>query len=155
MFADSQPRRDSFHGSLRGSDAQVDVISKGVDILHFRIILRDLTRRHLVIRIQFKDASLESFHQFARRTLREYTSMVHKDDAVEAHGFIHIRRADQHRRTAAQKSDQQMPELLACNRVNAAGGFIEQKHLGTMDQARRQAQVFSASRLKAPRRDDR
>jgi hypothetical protein len=77
------------------------MIAKGMNILHFRVIHNDLARRHLILGVQFQNASLQPLHQFTRLSLCEHLSMIHKDDTIETHGFVHIRSAHQHSGTIA------------------------------------------------------
>ena len=103
---------------------------------------RDVTSGHCGSAASSRIRAGETGHQVARRALRQRAAMVHKDDAVEAHGFVHVGRADQHRRAAAQQTDQQMPEFLPGHRVNAAGRFIQQQNLGAVDQGGSQPEFF-------------
>ncbi len=86
--------------------------------------------------------SRKAGHQLARFTLDQRAAVIHKDDAIEAHRFVHVRRADQNGRSAAQQADQQVPEFLAGHRVHAAGRFIQQEHFGAMHQGRRQSKFL-------------
>ena len=54
-----QPGGETFHGSLCRAHAQVEMVAKSMDILHFWIVCNDLARCHLILRIQLQDATLE------------------------------------------------------------------------------------------------
>src|SRR5258706_16123245 len=86
-------------------------------------------------------------------------SRFHKPNSMTARGFIHIWSGDDNRDAALcliphplplsqrerrwgegsrDKSYYQLPEILACDRINTGGGFIEQQQARTCDERTRQ-----------------
>ena len=107
-----------------------------------RIFDGDLAGSHVLVRGQLQDPAGQAVHQVTRRALRQGAAVVHEEDPVETHGFVHVRGAHQHGRACPQQTYQQMPELLPGNRVNPSGWLVQKEDLRTMDEGRRQPQFF-------------
>ena len=82
----------------------------------------------------------------------------HETQPAAADRLIHVGRADQHPGAVGQHADDQLPEVLARDRVDAAGGLVQQEQRRAMDQrpgqtdplrSRSQAHDHPAARMQA------
>ena len=70
-------------------------------------------------------------HELRRGVAGEDGAGVHQGDAVAAQGLVHEMGGDEDRDAlAAREVDEQLPELVAGDRVDAGGGLVEQEHVG-------------------------
>ena len=68
--------------------------------------------------------------QLLRRVARQHLARVHERDAVAAHPFVHeVRRHEDRDALLARQIDQQLPEAVARDRIDARGGLVEDQDL--------------------------
>ena len=68
-----------------------------------------------------------------------------------AFGFVHVVRRDEQSDSARGKFEQQVPQVTASDRIDAGGGFVEEDHVGFVDQRTCQGQPLLPSARKRPR----
>ncbi len=116
----------NFGSSLTPSRRRnVQPVAKSTYVLHIQVCGRHPPGFDLRLGDQLQDAALQAFDQLAWCAGFQNFPLIHEQHTVEAAGFIHIRRADQHCRAGAQKPDQQVPEFLPGNRVDAACRLVQ------------------------------
>ena len=71
-------------------------------------------------------------------------SGVHHDEPVEAVGFFHVRRGDDHAHALATglHSIDELPELTARQRVHPGGGLVQDEQIGVVDQGAAQSELL-------------
>ena len=73
-----------------------------------------------------------------RRIGRQHLAGIHQRDAVAAFGFVHeMGRNEDRNASVARQIDQQFPEPVARQRVDARGRLVEDQHFGLMDDRNR------------------
>ena len=82
--------------------------------------------------------------QFGGRAGIEDLAVVHGDQPVEALGFVHVGGRHDHAHVLLGFVDgvDQVPELAACERVDAGGRFVEHKQVGVVDQRAAEAELL-------------
>ncbi len=82
--------------------------------------------------------------QLLRRTGGQDLSVVHRHQPVEALGFLHVSGGDQHAHAFAARADtaDQLPELVARQRVDAGGRLVEDQQVGIVDQRAAQPELL-------------
>ncbi len=79
--------------------------------------------------------------QLLRRVAGQHLARVHQRDAVAAHALVHEVRGDEDRHAlVARKIDQQFPETVPSNRIDARGGLVEDQDLRLVQHRHRQRQ---------------
>ena len=69
---------------------------------------------------------------------------MHQRDAVAALGFVHEVGGDEDRHAVlARQVDDQLPEVVARHRVHARGGFVEDQHVGAVEDGDGQLQALA------------
>ena len=61
------------------------------------------------------------------RAARDHVAVENIDDAVAAFGFVHVMRADEHGEAGFAQRVDLFPEIATGLRIDAGGGFVEQK----------------------------
>ena len=80
-------------------------------------------------------------HELGRGVAGEDSAGVHQGDAVAAQGLVHEMGGDEDRDAlAAGEVDEELPELVAGDGVDARGGLIEQEHVGLVQDGDGQGQ---------------
>ena len=69
----------------------------------------------------------------ARRALGDEPPGVHEREAPALRGLLHVVRGDEQRHALAGEVVEQVPEVAARHRVDAARGFVEEEQLGLVD----------------------
>jgi hypothetical protein len=74
--------------------------------------------------------------QFGRGAGGQHLACIHRHQPVEAFGLLHVGGGDDHAHGAAFAADtvDQVPELLARQRVDAGRRFVEDQQVGVVDQ---------------------
>ena len=74
--------------------------------------------------------------EFGGATFRQHPARVHHHQMIKAFGFFHVSGGDQHAHAGPALTDvgDQFPELAAGQRINAGGGFVQNQHIGIVDQ---------------------
>ncbi len=87
--------------------------------------------------------------ELLRRARGQDSPGIHRDQPVEAIGFIHVGRGDEHAHPRPAGADvvDERPELLTRERVDARRGFVENEQVGVVNQRRAEADLL----LHAPR----
>ena len=83
----------------------------------------------------FQVGSTAPAHEVGRHAGIEYAARVHKRDPVAACRFIHEmgRHEDRHALIAVRQVDEERPERIAGNRIDARGRLIENEEVGLVD----------------------
>ena len=88
----------------------------------------------------FERLNAPAGNKVSRHTARQHLAGMHQRDAVTALGLVHEVGGDEDRHPLiARQFDQEPPEAVAGNRVDARGGLIEDQHLRLMDNGGGQA----------------
>ena len=85
-----------------------------------------------------------AFEQRLRRARRQNLAGIHRDQPVEAGGFLHVGGGDDHAHAGAAGADilDQFPELAARQRVDAGGGLVEDQQVRIVDERAAQPQLL-------------
>ena len=100
-------------------------------------------------------ATLELRLQLRRRAQRRDASVHHDRDAVAVLRLVHVVRRDEHRRPARRRRVDQLPELPARDRVDAAGRLVEEHDLRLVQQRDREGELLLPAERQAAARDRR
>ena len=80
-------------------------------------------------------------HQPGRSVAGQHGARVHQGDAVAAEGLVHEVGGDEDRHPlTAREVDEQLPELVAGDRIHAGGRLVQQEHVGLVQHGDRQGE---------------
>ena len=113
-------------------DAQMNTIAKHLGVFNVFIRCSHAAQQAQWHSAQLQYTAFETAPQLCRGAFDQHVPAAHEAHAGTAPGFIHIRGAHQRCHLAlvvirlAHQADDQLPEILAGDRVHTGGGFIEQ-----------------------------
>ena len=93
---------------------------------------------------RFQSFGAGAFAEFLRRAARQYAPGIHRQQPVETIGFIHIGGGDDHAHAGALGANalDQLPELAACQWIDARGRLIEDQQVRIVDQRAAQPELL-------------
>ncbi|CAM2150331.1 hypothetical protein PT2222_230055 [Paraburkholderia tropica] len=84
------------------------------------------------------------------RVAHQHAARVHQRNAVAAPGLVHEVRGDEDRHLIfARERDQQAPEVVARDRIDARGRFVEDQQLGLVDHRHREREPLAHAERQA------
>src|SRR5690349_13703820 len=101
--------------SLMLSHADVQPVTKSLDVFNIRILVRHMAEQTDRRATQLQDAVVESRPQIGWRILGDDPSIFHKSHPMTTRGFVHIRGGNDyaHPITLRSQSNHELPEILA------------------------------------------
>ena len=135
-----------------GAQAQVQPVAEGRHVFDVGIRAaapRARPRFGCAISISTRPASRLASSRWA--ALHQDAAVAHEAQPIAAGRLVHVGRADHHRHALGQQADDQLPEVLARDRVDAGGRLVEQQQARAMDQRAGQPQLLFHARPKAGR----
>ena len=124
------------------SDGDVQLVAEQDRAAHARMVAQQVARGACRLDLHHQHLAVQRTLQPLRRVERQQLALVQQRDAIEALGFVHVGRADDHGDALRHHVVHDQPQVAARDRVDAKGRLVEQQDLRLVDQRTRQAELL-------------